>query len=248
MTKVQDQDLDKIKEKHSNERKKIEKRIRDTPVRSVSNLQLPASSEVVMDASAWHRTFAKYAVIAAVITSIAAVFATIALSSEMSRPPEVLSYLMDRDGRIVKLESVRSPSVTETQILSWASEKMVDIHTLSFTDYGDHVQQMKPHFERTAWVEYQKALINSKDLDKIKNDRLNMWAEPIEAPKITYANVENGVFTWKVEMKLRQFMGGGNYMANGTDIVGTMTIKRVSRGTNLAGVVITKYLAKEIKS
>jgi hypothetical protein len=49
-------------------------------------------------------------------------------------------------------------------------------------------------------------------------------------------------------MKITQYMGGGEYIANGTEMLATMVIERTSRARNLSGVVISKYLAKEIGS
>lgn len=232
--------------KHEQTRKKEEARIRKTPLRQIPYSEVPASAQVVFQDKEWYKNFAKLSLFSLILVSACAVAVSLALAFVMTRPPETLSYLMDEDGRIVKLDSVRNPSLTEAEVLNWAAKKIDDIHRLSFTDYVDHVQSQRADFTPQAFVEYQKALLASKSLEKVKADNLVMWAVPKEAPKITAAKVVNGVFTWVVTMKITQFMGGGNYVTNGTDMEVTMVIERTSRARNLSGVVINKYLAKEV--
>tara|TARA_R110002074_G_scaffold400481_2_gene596052 strand:+ start:4729 stop:5463 length:735 start_codon:yes stop_codon:yes gene_type:complete len=234
--------------KHNEKRKKIEEKIRSTPIRRVPNCDIPASAQVVLENKEWYKSFAKLSLFALLFVSACAVSVSIALAYVMSRPPETLSYLMDEDGRIVQLESIRNPSLTETEVLNWAAGKIKAIHSLTFTDYVDHVQSLSADFTDTAFIEYQKALLSSKSLEKVKQDRLVMWADPKEAPKIISAKVVNGKFTWVVEMKITQYLAGGEYIANGTDMLATVVIERTSRARNLSGVVISQYLAKEIGS
>lgn len=238
--------INEMKTKHIENLQKLQRNAEKTPLRRVPHNTVPASAHVVLESAEWYRNFAKLSLFALLFAAACAASVSIALAYVSTRPPETLSYLMDEDGRIVKLESVRNPSLTETEVLNWAASKIKAIHSLTFTDYVDHVQSLRADFTEQAYIEYQKALLASKSLEKVKTDRLVMWAEPIEAPKIVSAKVVGGKFTWVVEMKIKQIMGGGEYVANGTDILATMVIERTSRARNLSGVVISKYLAKEI--
>jgi len=242
------QSLTEAKEKHSIARAIEQERISNSPVRHVPRIEVPASAQVVYQDKEWYKSFAKLSLFALLFVSACAASVSIALAYVMTRPPETLSYLMDEDGRVVKLESERNPSLTETEVLNWAAKKISDIHKLSFSDYVDHIQSQRADFTDQAFIEYQKALLASKSLEKVKSDRLVMWSEPKEAPKIIEAKVVNGIYTWVVQMKIIQYLGGGEYIANGTEMTSTMVIERTSRARNLSGVVISKYLAKEIGS
>ena len=236
------------KEKHAEKRDKIEEGIRATAPRGIPKCTAPSSSHVVLDNKEWYRSFAKISLYALLFSTVCAASVSFALAYVMTRPPETLSYLMDEDGRVVKLESIRKPSLTNTEVSNWAADKILDIHSLTFTDYDDHIQTLRSNFTINAFNEYQKALKSSKSLEKIRSDRLVMWAEPKEAPKIVSAKETGGKFTWVVEMKITQFVGGGEYIANGTEMLATIVIERTSRTRNLSGVVISKYLAKELGS
>lgn len=236
------------KEKHKANRNKIEEKIKKSAPRGIPKCSVPSSSHVVLDNKEWYRSFAKLSLFALLFSTVCAASVSFALAYVMTRPPETLSYLMDEDGRVVKLESIRKPSLTNTEVSNWAADKILKIHSLTFTDYDDHIQSLRADFTTTAFNEYQKALKSSKSLEKILDDRLVMWAEPKEAPKIISAKESGGKFTWVVEMKITQYVGGGEYIANGTEMIATVVIERTSRTRNLSGVLISKYLAKEIGS
>lgn len=239
-------EADDQKKEHSEARKKIEAKIRKTPIRHIENNKVPASAQVVYENIEWYKSFAKLSLFALLFIAVCAVVISVTLAYVMSRPPETLSYLMDEDGRIVKLESIRNPSLTETEVLNWAAKKIKDINSLTFVDYVNHIQSQKADFTKPAFIEYQKALLSSKTLEKVKRDRLVMWAEPEEAPKIIETKVSGGKFTWVVTMRINQFLGGSEYVTNATEMNITMVIQRTSRARNLSGVVVSKYLAKEI--
>jgi len=234
-----------FQQKHEKKRQEIEKKTRESAMRHMPGFDVPASAHVIRDSAGWYRGFAKKTLYAVLGLGFCSVVLSIALYSVSTRAPETLSYLVDQDGRIVLLEPVSNPSVTETKVLKWAANKIKAIHSLSFTDYADHVGELRPDFTHQAFINYQKALLSSKTLEKVQNSRLVMYATPLEAPKIVSAKVISGVFTWVVEMKIMQHLEGGNYASSGTELIATIVIQRTSRASNLSGMVISKYLAKE---
>lgn len=238
-----------IAEKRHDERRKVlEDNIRKTPISQIENLDVPSSAHIVMNSAEWYQKFAMLSLYSIIPVSIAAAFVTIALVVVLNRPPETLSYLMDEDGRVVQLLPVSSPTLTETEVLNWAATKIEALHNISFTDYKQHVYSLRQDFSPNAFLEYQRSLKASKGIEKIKTDRLNMYIKPIDAPRILQSGVSGGVYTWIIEMKVRQFFAGGEYQSAGTDLVSTIRIERASRIRNLSGVIITKYLAKEART
>ncbi|MFA0809411.1 DotI/IcmL family type IV secretion protein [Microbulbifer epialgicus] len=240
--------LDEAVKKHQNARLEEQKKLEQRSARHMPGNEVPASAQIVFDDKEWRKNFSKLTLFALLFSLAAAAAVSATLAYVLTRPPETLSYAVDEDGRVVPLMSVRDPSLTETEVLNWAAEKVNDIHRLSFTDYVDHIQSQRADFTVEAFDEYQRALLASKSLEKVKAERLTMWSEPKEAPKILSAKVVNGKFTWVVEMRIIQYLGGGEYVANGTEMVSTIVVERTSRARNLSGVVISKYLAKEIGS
>lgn len=235
----------KLEEKHIKSLESQEAKIRKTPLRKTPYVEVPASSQVVFESTVWYRSFAKLSLFALVFSMVCSVALSLALAYVISKPPETLSYLMDSEGRVVKLEPVRNPGMSDSELLSWASNMVFKIHNISFADYEEHIMSLHHYFTADSFRQYQRALVDSKTIEKVKAQRLVMWVEPKSAPRILSAKVVNGKFTWVVEFELTQYVGGGSYSSYGSDLVATMVVERASRTTNLAGVVISKYLVKE---
>lgn len=244
----EDAKIDKIQEDHKKRRKELEASIRKQSIRNIPNLDVPASAHIIMNSAEWYQKFAKYSLFALFPVAIAATVVTVALAYMISKPPETLSYLMDTDGRVVQLLPVSSPSLTETEVLSWAATRIEALHNISFTDYKQHIHSLRTDFTPKAYLEYQHSLKASKAIEKITTDRLNMYIKPKTAPRIINSGVVNGEYTWIIEMTVTQFFAGGKFQSTGTDLISTIKIKRASRVRNLSGVVITKYLARETEA
>lgn len=242
---LQAEELQKKQRKHAERRAELEKKIKETPIARIENVDVPMSSHIVINNVEWYQKFAMIAVSSLIPVSAAAVIMTIALAFVMNKEPETLSYLMDSDGRVVQLRPIKEPSLTEPEVLAWAADKIQALHNLSFTDYRQHVESLRPDFSPQAYIEYMQSLKTSKGIAKIEADRLNMYVKPVNAPRILDSGVVNGVYTWIIEMRVRQFFAGGEYQSTGTDLISTVRIERASRTRNLSGVVISKYLSAE---
>lgn len=240
------QEFEKAKEAHQKNRQGIEEKLTAKPLRNIDSAPNPTSSDVVIDRALWDRYFAKMCLFTTMFLAICATTVSIALAYVASKDVETLSYLSDEDGRIVLLRSEKDPTLTQAEILGWAAKKARKLNNLSFTDYNNQVELLRFDFTETAYEQYKKALVSSKSIKKVKNGRLNMWIEPLEAPKIVKAKLVGGKMTWVVQYKVVQQFGGGEYVTSGTNMLVTMVIERVTRSKNLAGIVISKYLAKEI--
>jgi intracellular multiplication protein IcmL len=213
-------------------------------LRVMSSDGTPQSSEVILEANWWYRTLAKWCLIVAVSLSGVLIVSIIALYTVATRPPITLGYSIDSDGTIVELQPIGIPSMTNAQVLSWASQRARDIHKLSFVDWQDHVDEMRQHFTSEAHVNYQYALKQSDVFDSVVQNNQVSWAEPISAPQLVESGLENGAWTWIVKMNLNLYIGGGDLPTTATEVEPTMRIKRVSRANNLSGVVVTQYLTR----
>lgn len=236
----------KAKEEHLENLKGVQQKAESKALKKIDAAPNPTSSEVVIDRAVWDRFVAIRTVNTALILAICTTIVTVALAYVATKDVETLSYLSDEDGRVVLLRSEKDPTLTQAEILGWAAKKARQLNNLSFTDYNNQVELLRFDFTEKAFEQYKKALVSSKSIKKIKNGKLNMWIEPLEAPKIVEAKPVGGKMTWLIDYKVVQQFGGGEYITSGTNMVVTMVIQRVTRSKNLAGIVISKYLAKEI--
>ncbi len=233
------------KTRHAKKKEKIQQQRENAPVRGNSQFKSPMSSQVVFDSNQWMRDLAKGALGVCALLTIATIIMGQTIFNFATKDPDEIGIQMDAEGRVASFDPVVNASLTQAEVLNWAADRIRDAHTFTFTDYADHVYSLRQNYTDEAFQRFQQALIDSLMLDKIKRNKLLLHMEPLEAPKVTEARVVNGVYTWVVEMPIKQIMEGGNYSPEGNILDITVEIRRTSRTNNLSGVVISKYLAKE---
>lgn len=237
--------MSEIEKLHDKGREALERKEAQRPPSLIQD-PVPASAQVVLEDRIFYRNFAKGSFFVAVIMAALALFLTVALINLYSRPPLTVSYLQDARGNLVTLRPLDQTELTEAEILDWASDRILDLQMVSFADYRDHLVGLRDYFVPAAFAEYQKALISNKTIDRVKNDRLVKYAEPVEAPVLQSMKVKNGVLTWVITMKIREFMAGGEYSSSSTDLEAEITIVRANKTINLDGVRISKYLVNSV--
>lgn len=233
-------------QKHEEGRKKIEQKIRSTPMRRVPLVEAPSAAQIIIDNRMWYRQVAKWSMLCAMVCVLSFFALSITLLKVATKEPETLSYLVDSEGRMVIAEPLSEPILSDASMLMWAADRIKEIHTLAFTDYVDHIMSLSKHFTPVAFKNFQTSIIESKTIEKLKTKRLLMHMEPVEAPRIIKKGIANGKYTWVIEMKIKQIMEGGEYSQTGNILVVTMTAERVSRSQSLSGLVISKYLVREL--
>lgn len=233
--------MSEIEKLHDKSREALARKESERPRSLIQDL-VPASAQVVLEDRIFYRNFAKGSFFVAVIMAALAMFLTIALIKLYSRTPLTISYLQDARGNLVTLRPLDKTELTEAEILDWAAERILDLQLVSFADHRDHLIGLRDYFVPAAFAEYQKALVGNRTIDRVKNDRLVKYAEPLEAPVLQVMKIDNGVLSWRITMKIREYMAGGEYSSSSTDLEAEITIVRANKTKNLDGVKISKYL------
>lgn len=231
--------------KHEQRRQALEKKERERPP-TRSQDAVPASAQVILEDRYYYRAFAKWSFFVTASMAVLATIVTIALVNLYMKPPLTVSYLQDAKGNLVTLRPLDQTELTEAEILAWAAARILDLQKFSFADYRDHLVSLSDDFVPGAFAEYQRTLIRNKTIDRVKNDRLVKYAEPIEAPVLQSVSKESGVLTWVITMKIREYMAGGNYSSSSTELEAEITIKRTNKTKNLDGIQISKYLVSKV--
>lgn len=202
---------------------------------------LPYPSQIVLQRNQFLRWIAKASFYLALGLGFTVVVLAITIYIVTNRPPITLSYALDQDNRFVELQPIQEPSVTDTDVIYFAGQRVQQFHLITFTNYIDHVLAMEQYFvNKRAFDNFQNNLISSRTIDRIKENRLASWAEPIQAPQIKSYNSSTN--TWIVEFPIRWYLGGGDFATTGTTFDVSMHIQRVSRSQNLSGLAVSKYL------
>lgn len=202
---------------------------------------LPYPSQLILERNQFLRWVSKASFLLALGLGFAVIVLAIAIYIVSNRPPITLSYALDQDNRIVALQPIDEPSVTDTDVLFFAGKRVQQFHLITFTNYIDHVLSLEKYFiNKRAFDNFQNSLISSRTIERIKENRLASWAEPLQAPQISRYDPSSN--TWIVTFPMRWYLGGGEFTTTGTTFNVTMHIKRVPRTQNLNGLAVAKYL------
>lgn len=212
---------------------------------SQSENPMPYGAEVVLRQAQHHMAIARVSLIALALSLAISLVLVMTVKYTVEKPVEVLSYLMDPDGRVVAVQPLRDPTLTDTQVLNWAKDRVVDLHSFTFTNYLREIEKLRPYFLDEAFSNYVTALKQSKIIAKIKKDNLLVTATPASAPIIVNKRVVDGAYTWTVQVPILQTIEGGKSGGEKTTLNATMVVQRVPRTTNLSGVNIRSYLVRE---
>lgn len=202
---------------------------------------LPYPSQLILERNQFLRWVSKASFLLALGLGFAVMVLAIAIYIVSNRPPITLSYALDQDNRIVALQPINEPSVTDTDVLFFAGKRVQQFHLITFTNYIDHVLSLEKYFvNKRAFDNFQRNLISSRTIERIKENRLASWAEPLQAPQISRFDPSSN--TWIVTFPIRWYLGGGEFTTTGTTFNVTMHITRVPRTQNLSGLAVAKYL------
>lgn len=182
------------------------------------------------------------------ISILALVFATtvtaISYYFVINRPPLTLSYPMDEEGRIVKIEPVDQPYPLTSIIKFGVKTTMSALH-LSFTDYTKRLFEISTKFSPKGFEEFQENLILQSWLSKITDENLTMWTEITQAPKVLeQGTMGSGAHYTDLVFTVKLYLGGGKMMFKPTPL--KVDVRIVRSAKNLDGLKIYRLLLSEI--
>ena len=182
--------------------------------------------------------------ISLIVLVIATVIAAISYYHVANRPPLTLSYPMDPEGRIVKIEPVEQPYPLSSIVKFAAKTTMSSLH-LSFTDYTDRLFELSSKFSSKGYQDFQASLTNQNWISKLVDENLTMWAEITMAPKVVRQGVlSNGAHFTDLAFTIKLFLGGGNLSFKPTPL--NVEVRVVRSVENLDGLKVYRLLLSEI--
>ena len=168
------------------------------------------------------------------------------LNKAANKDPISLAFLLSPENSVVELQQTSLPSITEKDVLKFASDKVKEFHKISFTDYIEYITSLEDEFtNQRAFDNYQLQMMNSKLIDQITSRKLTSWSEPTSAPRIVDFDEDN--YIWHIQMTFDWFMGGGNYSTNGREYQIDLIIHSVSRDKNIRGLAVDSYFLKSVR-
>ena len=140
--------------------------------------------------------------------------------------------------------SLATPNMSATDILVWANEAAVKIHTYTYLTYRRDLQQIQNYFWPNAWDVYQRALKTQHYKKSLITQQMAVSAVAADVPLLLKQGVNNGRYTWKVEVPLLLHFQGGRHSLN-QKISLTLVIQRTPPYLGKRGVGIVRIEEKK---
>lgn len=157
--------------------------------------------------------------------------------------PENRYFATDPMGGIRELIPLERPIQSMNEVLNWATGALTQAYTMSFANYRESLQEVRPHFTRGGWIGFEEALHASGVIDSIVNGKLVATAVPQEAPVVVAQGIVEGRYAWKIQMPILVTYESANQRSSQRTLV-TATVVRVSELEHPRGLGIAQIIAQ----
>jgi len=119
-----------------------------------------------------------------------------------TRPVEFRYFATDPQGGIRELTALNRPVQSANEVLNWATEVATKAYSMSFANYAQQLEDMKPNFTDAGWRGYEQALARSGFVEKLLSQQYVSTAVPHQAPVIVAEGLVDGVYGWRLQIPL----------------------------------------------
>jgi intracellular multiplication protein IcmL len=146
------------------------------------------------------------------------------------------------DGRLVPMVSLSQPNLSNPALMSWVAQAATEVLTFGFHDYRRRLQESSRNFTRTGWESFTTALERSSILEMVQNNRQVVTAAPRAAPVLLWEGLDNGRYSWRIEIPLIVTYQSGSQRKTDSLRV-TLTVVRVPKLESPNGVGIEQWIS-----
>lgn len=180
--------------------------------------------EVVLRNSFYRDNFRRmvWVLLVSIMLNLVLVVALVLLNNTRPAP---IYFAATADGRLVRLQPLTQPVLSDGSIKSWVTRSVPEIYSLDFINYRRQLSQAEKYFTPFGWQNFLQAF--NAELANIRDQQLVATASVSDQPVILGSAVINGVYSWKVQVPIMV-----NYVKGGQEqtqhFVWTLVLQRVN--------------------
>jgi len=119
-----------------------------------------------------------------------------------TRPVEYRYFTTDPQGGIREIVALNRPVQGVEEVLNWTTQVVTKAYSMSFANYAQQLDDIRPNFTEAGWLGYEQALSRAGFLDTLLNNQYVTTAVPQKAPVIIAQGLVNGVYGWRLQVPL----------------------------------------------
>lgn len=165
---------------------------------------------------------------------------------QLTHRPNPQYFAISGDGKLVKLQSLSEPAISNSVLLQWAVGAATAAYSYNFVNYREALQNVQNKFTPDGWKNFENALKGTRLLETVITKKLIVSAVATGAPVIEEQGVINGYYTWKVNLPLLVTYQSSTELTQQPLII-TTYISRVPIVHYPDGIAIVSFVAAEGK-
>ena len=155
-------------------------------------------------------------------------------------------YFASDNGRIFPLIPLSQPYRKAADVIQTARDTITRSFTLDFVNWRSQLEDVRKHYTRSGFKSVVKSLNTTGVLDTIKNRRMNMNITA-GAGVITKEAVEEGRFTWYIEMPITVRLHGQTSKLPDQKFLALIRMERVPTLDSIDGIGISQLVTRPWK-
>jgi len=189
-----------------------------------------------------YQTLLKIAVAQGAVVLVLAILVVYKMFIE---PTPVRYFATFDDGKIINMQPLDDPAMTDAAVLSWTAQAAADVMTFSFLDYQRRLQSSESYFTSVGWNGFMKAIQDSRYLEGVKENQQIVTAVPFQSPVIVDRGQSDNRYYWRIQLPMVVTFTSGEKKATKRQLLNLMIV-RVSPLQNPSGLGIEQWVASDI--
>jgi intracellular multiplication protein IcmL len=165
---------------------------------------------------------------------------------QLTHRPIPQYFAISSDGKLVKLEPLSEPAVSNSVLLQWAVDAATAAYSYDFVNYRSSLQSAQNKFTPDGWNNFESALRGTRILETVISKKLIVSAIATGAPTIEEQGMLEGAYSWRVTLPLLVTYQSSTELTQQPLII-SMIISRVPIVNYPDGIAIVSFVTTEGK-
>jgi intracellular multiplication protein IcmL len=180
--------------------KKVAANPRQTAIGVQTHVEMAAGTE--LSRNALNRERYEFQMKLILVSAAIHIISIIAILFLATRPVKVEYFATTSDGKITEMEVLNRPIQSDREILQWTTTALTKAYTMSFSNYAQQLNDLKPYFTDTGWKSFEQALTRAGFIETLVGQRYVTTAVPSSAPVIVTSGLVDKAFGWRLQVPL----------------------------------------------
>lgn len=100
----------------------------------------------------------------------------------------------------LKIQQLNEPNLSDTSVVQWANEAIIDLYTYDFFNYRKQVYSKRRFFLDRGWDSFIKGLKSSGIIKEIRDKKLRVSAIVVKQALLQRKGPILGVYSWSIKL------------------------------------------------